>query len=127
MSHQMDSNNCCYGEYAFKIIGKVYALLRKTLVTFFNTAKQIFLILQTKTITTKNNMVLQGALCAVDAAKQFYKMIRSENNFNRFYDRTVTTGEEHNIDQPELPCYLRLQIENGSLPNTFTSAKAYSQ
>ena len=30
-------------------------------------------------------MVLQDALSALDAAKQFYKIIRSENNFNTFY------------------------------------------
>ena len=59
-------------------------------------------------------MVLQFILYAVDAAKQFYKIIRSENNFDIFYDRTVTTAEEHNIDQPEWPHYLRLQIENGN-------------
>ena len=39
---------------------------------------------------------------------------------------TVTTAEEHNIDQPELSHYLGLQIENGSLPNALTSAEAYS-
>ena len=59
-------------------------------------------------------MVLQGILFAVDAAKQFHKIIWSKNNFNRFYDKTVTTAEEHNIDLPELPHYLRLQIENGN-------------
>ena len=48
-------------------------------------------------------MLLQDALSAVDAAKQFYKITWSENNFNRFYDNTVTTAEEHNIDLPELP------------------------
>ena len=37
----------------------------------------------------------------------------SENNFKIFY-KTVTTAEEHNIDLPELPRYLRLQIENES-------------
>ena len=67
-------------------------------------------------------MVLQDAL---SAAQSFYTIIWSENNFDRFYDKIVTTVEEHNIDQPELPHYLRFQIENGSLPNVFTSAKAY--
>ena len=48
-------------------------------------------------------MFLQDALSAVDAAKQFYKMIWSENNFSRFHSKTVSTAEEHNIDLPELP------------------------
>ena len=39
-------------------------------------------------------MVLHDALSAVDAAKQFYNIILSGNNFNRFYDKTVTTSEE---------------------------------
>ena len=47
------------------------------------------------------------------------------NNFNRIYDKTVTTVEEHNIDLPELSHYLRLQNENGSKSNVFASAKAY--
>ena len=52
-------------------------------------------------------MVLHDALSAVDAAKQFYNIILAGNNFNRFYDKTVTTSEEHNIDLQELPRYLR--------------------
>ena len=35
-------------------------------------------------------MVLQDALSAVDVAKQFYKIIWSENNFYIFYDKSVT-------------------------------------
>ena len=58
---------------------------------------------------TKKYMVLQGALSVVNAAKQFYKIIWSETNFNRFYE-TVITAEKHNIKLPELPRYLRLQI-----------------
>ena len=79
---------------------------------YFSAAEQISLVLQNT--TTKANMVLLVALSAVDAAKQFYKIIWSEKNFNRFYDKTVTTAEEHNNDPPESTPYLRLQIENGS-------------
>ena len=45
-------------------------------------------------------------------AKQFYKMIWSENYFNKFMIR-LTTAEEYSIDFPELPHYIRLLIENG--------------
>ena len=48
-------------------------------------------------------MILQVALSAVKAAKQFYEIIWSENEFNRFYDMAVATAEEYNIDLPELP------------------------
>ena len=81
------------------------------LVTFISVQQRKFPSITKK---KKTNKVLQDALSAVDAAKQFYKIIWSENNFNRFYDKTVTTAEEHNIDLPELAHYLRLQIENGS-------------
>ena len=45
--------------------------------------------------------------------QDFSKIIWSENNFNRFYDKIVTTAEEHNIDLPELSPYVRLQVEMG--------------
>ena len=125
MSHQMDSENCYHGKYSsrglqrklfngmmnkFKwfvtIIGDVYALFRKTLVTLILVQQSNFPDIA-KTATTKTDMVLQDALSAIDAAKQVYKIILSENNFNRFYDKTVTTAEEHNIEQPELPSYFR--------------------
>ena len=56
-------------------------------------------------------MVFQDALSAVDAAKQLKKIIWSENNSADFMN--VTTAEEHNIDVPELPHYLKLQLGNG--------------
>ena len=70
------------------------ALFGMRLVTFI-------LVQQSKfpSITKKQqpNMGLQDALSAVDADKQLYKIIWSENNFNRFYDKIVITAEEHNI------------------------------
>ena len=42
-------------------------------------------------------MVLKVVLSAADAVEQFYNIIWSENNFDRFYDNTVTTPEENNI------------------------------
>ena len=125
MSHQMDSKNGCMEDIPFRvfgrnlfntmmnrfesrwfiaIIGEVYRLAwSETSHLYLRAAEHIFLYY----------MVLQNALSAVDAAKQFYKVICSENNFNRFY-KTLTTAEEHNIDLPVLPGYLRLQIENWS-------------
>ena len=67
---------------------------------YFSAADQISLILQKQ--QQKSDMVLQDALSAVDDAKLFYKIIRFENHINIFYDKTVTTAEEHNIDLSEL-------------------------
>ena len=131
MPHQMDSKNCSHRRFSFRGFGrnpfrqndmKAGCLLQPLekfipsfgmrLVTFILVQKVKFSLLQK--ITTNNNIILQDSLSAVDAAKQFYKIIWSENNFNRIHDKSVTTAEEHNIDLPELPHYLRFQRENGS-------------
>ena len=89
--------------------GEIYSLVwNETSHLHFSAAEQIDFYYKKKT-----NMVLQDALSTVDAAKLFYKIIWSENNFNKFY-KTVITTEEHNIVLSELPRYLRLQIKNES-------------
>ena len=84
----------------------------------FSAAEQVSLTLQRK------DVALNDALNAVDAAKQFFKKTRSDENF---YDRTVTKAQEHDIGQPELPRYRRCppRLENGSDPHVFPSAKSY--
>ena len=69
---------------------------------------------------------LNGALNAVDVAKQFFKK-RLDENFDSFYDLTVTTAQKHNIGQLELPRYKRHppRFDNGSDPHVFMSAKGY--
>ena len=78
-------------------LDKFISLSGMRLVTFS-------LVLQNKvpSTTKQPNTVLPDAIFAVDADKQFYTIIYSENNLNRFY-KTVPTAEEHNIDLPELP------------------------
>ena len=78
------------------IIGDVYHFVWKEVIILILLQWSKFTLLQ----KNPNNIVLQDALSAVDVAKQFYKIIRSENNFNRFYYKTVTTSEEHNIEFP---------------------------
>ena len=59
----------------------------------------------------KINISIQDALSAVDAAKAYYHRLRSEEEFNRFYDATVQIAEQHQIGLPfalrRLLTYLR--------------------
>ena len=121
----MDSKNSCHGIYSFIVFG------RNLFNGIMNNFESTWFIAIVEEVyhyyKKKNNKKQYGfatALTAVDTVKQFYKIMWSENNFNIFYN-TVTTAEECNIDLPELPHYLRLQIEYKSLPNVFTSANAY--
>ena len=76
------------------ISGEVYHLVRNRLVT-------LVLVQQSKfpSITKlKKEVILPDALSAIDAAKQLKKkIIWSENDFNRFYDETVITDDEHKL------------------------------
>ena len=74
------------------IMEKFISLIEKRLVTFILMQQSKFPSITKK--QPKNNMVLQDALSAVDATKKLCKIILSKN-FNRFYDKTVTTSEEH--------------------------------
>ena len=93
---------------------KFIALFGKRLVTFILVKQSKFPSITKNKQQRQYGMVLQDALSTVDVAKQFYKVVRCENNSYIFYDKTVTTAEQHNIDLPELPHYLRLKIKNGS-------------
>ena len=83
--------------------------------------------LQVSFTVQKKDIALDNALSAVDAAKQFFKRTRSDENFNKFYDKSVADADKHNIGHPELPRYRRRPtwFENWSDPHVFTSAKAY--
>ena len=69
---------------------------------FFSTAEQVSFTVQRKDIA------LDDALSAVDAAEQFFKRTRCDENFtDKFYDKTVADADKHNIGHPELPRYRR--------------------
>ena len=89
--------------------------------TLFGAAEQVSLALQ------KINISIQDALSAVDAAKAYYHRLRSEEEFNRFYDATVQIAEQHQIGLPELPKYRRRpsRFEDGGRSHEYPSAKAY--
>lgn len=59
----------------------------------------------------------QDALSAVDAAKACFKRVRSDQEFDYFYDTAFKIAEQNCIGQPELPRYRRhsLRFEDGVL------------
>ena len=63
----------------------------------FSAAEQVSFTVQRKDIA------LDDALSAVDAAKQFFKRNRSDENFNKFSDKTVADADKHKIGHSELP------------------------
>ena len=46
---------------------------------------------------------MQEALAGVDAAKMYFRRLRSVEEFDHFYTTCVETAEQHSIDQPQLP------------------------
>jgi len=87
----------------------------------FGAAEQVFLTLQ------KKSTVLQEALVAVGAAKAYLSRIRSEDNFNHFYEDALKFADDHSLSAPELPRSRRrpARLESGADPHVFTSPKAY--
>ena len=87
----------------------------------FSAAEQLSLTLQ------KKEIALQDAITAVEAAKSYFRRIRSDEEFNRFYDDTVALAQEHNINQPELPRYRKRpsRYESGSEQHHYSSPRAY--
>ena len=94
MSHQMDSKNGCHGIYFFRVFGRnlfnrmmnrfesrwFIAIIGEVYHLVWNETNHLFILVQqskfhfiTKKKQPKNNMILQDALSAVDAAKQFLK------------------------------------------------------
>ena len=63
----------------------------------------------------------------MEAAKSFFKRIRSDAEFDRFYDDTVASAQEHKINQPELPRYRKrpARYESGSEQHCYSSPRAY--
>lgn len=68
----------------------------------YSAAETVSLTLQRKDIT------LQDTLCAVEVATAYYRRLRSEEEFDRLYDRTVVLADYRN-GQPQL----HLEIDEG--------------
>ena len=87
----------------------------------FSAVEQVSLVLQ------KKNIAIQDALAAVETAKNFFKHIRSEEEFNRFYEECIQFSEKEGIGQPVLPRSRKqpARYDSGSEPYQFNSVKVY--
>ena len=80
----------------------------------FGATEQVSLLLQRKDIA------IQEALSGVDTAKAYFKRLRSEEEFERFYDASVQVAQQFSISQPVLPrrrrcCTSRVHFTEGLL------------
>ena len=64
---------------------------------------------------------------AVEAAKSFFKRVRSDEEFDRFYDDVTSLAQKYNINQPELPRYRKCpsRYESGSEQHCYSSPRCY--
>ena len=117
-----------HDEYGMKAAGFLQSLVKfNTLFglrlahILFCAAEQVSFVLQKKGIS------LSDALSAVGAAKAYYHRLRSEEEFDHFFDATVQFADKHNIEKPEAPRYRRRpsRFEDRSRPHEFSSARAY--
>ena len=95
-----------HDEYGMKAAGFLQSLVKfNTLFglrlahILFCAAEQVSFVLQKKGIS------LSDALSAVGAAKAYYHRLRSEEEFDHFFDATVQFADKHNIGKPEAPRY----------------------
>lgn len=89
----------------------------------FSVAEQLSLTLQ------KREISLQDACTAVETAKSFYQQIRTESNFDRFYDESINLARKHSINQPVLPRYRRhpSRYESYSAQHHYGTPKEYNR
>ena len=90
-------------------------------LSLISAAEQLSLSLQ------KQNIAIQDALSAVEAAKKHFKHLRSDGVFNGFYEKALRFAEEKGIEQPLLPRNRRRpqRHNTGSEPHHFSSVKEY--
>ena len=115
-------------EYGLKAGGLLHSLEKFSTLfglelshLLFSASEQVSLTLQTK------NIALHDALSAVDAAKIFFKRTRSDETFDKFYEKLVSTARKHSIGEPELPRQRRRPVhyENSSNTHVFTTPVSY--
>ena len=91
-------------EYGTKASGLLHLLEKfntlfglKLSYRLFSAVEQLSLSLQ------KKNITIQDALSAVETAKEHFKHLRSDEEFNGFYEKALRFVEEKGIEQPLLP------------------------
>ena len=93
-----------HDEYGLKANGCLHSLEKfgtffglRLAHILFGATEEVSLLLQRKDIA------IQDALAGVETAKAYFKRLRSEDEFERFYDATVKLAEQLSINQPVLP------------------------
>ena len=87
----------------------------------FGATEQVSLLLQRKDIA------IQEALSGVYTAKAYFKRLRSEQEFECFYDASVKVAEQLSISQPVLQRRRRCptRFEEGAAPHEYPSPRDY--
>ena len=115
-------------EYGTKASGLLHLLEKfnkllglKLSYLLFSAAERLSLSLQ------KKNIAIQDALSAVEAAKEHFKHLRSDEEFIGLYEKVPRFAEEKGIEQPLLPRNRRQpqRHDTGSEPHHFSSVKEY--
>ena len=86
---------------------------------FLQSLESFCFLEQVSFVLQKKGISLSDALSAVGAAKAYYHRLRSEEEFDHFFDATVQFADKHNIGKPEASRYRRRpsRFEDGSRPH----------
>lgn len=87
----------------------------------FGATEQVSLLLQ------KKDIAIHEALSGVDTAKAYFSRLRSDEEFDSFYDATLKIAEQLSINQPVLPRRRRCpsRLDDGAEPHQYSSPKEY--
>lgn len=86
----------------------------------FGPAEEVSKVLQAK------NISLQESLASINTVKHFYERQRSDDDFNRFFDKIVEEAISLNIGEPKLPRYRKPPNRfEGSIPHQFDTPKSF--
>lgn len=128
METMEDINVTSRDEYGVKA-GGILSLMEKFSTLFgielgylvFGAAESLSNTLQGKDTS------FQEAIAAVNLAKSFYKRLRKEEEFNRFYDKVVKKAQDVKISSPSLPRYRKAprRVDDGSNPHQFATPRDY--
>ena len=115
-------------EYGLKALGFLHSLESFSTLLGLQLSHKLFCVAEQISLVLQNNsLTIQDALSTVNTAKAYYCPIRTDDEFDHFYDGAMKDAEKHAIGKPVLPRYRRRpsKLDDGALPHQFPSAKAY--
>ncbi len=108
-------------EYGLKAFGLIQLLEKFDTLFGLNLSYQLFSASEQVSLTLqKKNIAIHDALSAVEAVKNHFKILRTDEELDRFYSRAESLAEEHGIDLPIFPRKRRRprRYSSGSEPHT---------